>query len=442
MDNVPVKGMQLNDSRAKLRPNERGSVMIMTAILMAGIVLAIGLCIDIARLYMVRTELQNAADAAALAAARELDSGAGGIQDAVLRATSIINTYGFNDAAVNVQAVNVEFAINLNGTYVSAGEADDNPTVYRFVRVTTNSVTMPMLFAARVLGANRTESKSAVAGMSVGLNTICDFFPFAVALDDSDPTDGVDEDDNPIFTLPAPNTPMTLNFVQGTGNTMTLRHRDYVILEVPEITGVGVPETVRLAAGLTSICATLDENIDFHATPSSNVNNGPRNIADGTNTRFDIYPGPPGGAPGGGPGGGPGGDTGGGPGGGGPGQLNPTEFPPDTNVADNISYQQYIDRTSVQAPPNHPPGRDQRRILVVPVVKPGTYTGTPVSAPTIKFAAFFLKRPVEVDNPCSNALDGCARFEVEFIDERLVIGRGSFVPGGGTSSLTLPVLFK
>lgn len=293
---------------------------------------------------------------------------------------------------------------------------------------------MPMLFAARVLGANRNESRSAVAGMSVGLNTICDFFPFAVALDDSDPTDGDDEEGNPIFTLPAPNTPMTLNFVQGTGNTMTLRHKDYVILEVPEITGVGVPETVRLAGGLTSICVTLNQNIAFHATPSSNVNNGPRNIADGTNTRFDIYPsgGPPGG---GGPGGG-------GPGGGGPGNLNATDFPPDSNVAYDISFQQYNDRTFVQPPPDHPPGRDQRRILVVPVVAPGTYTGTPVQAPTLKFAAFFLKRPPEVDNPCSNALQGCARFEVEFIDERLVIGRGSFVPGGGTSSLTLPVLFQ
>lgn len=66
-----------NPQRKRQRDNERGSVMIMTAILMAGIILAVGLCIDIARIYMVRTELQNAADAAALAAARELDSGAG-----------------------------------------------------------------------------------------------------------------------------------------------------------------------------------------------------------------------------------------------------------------------------------------------------------------------------------------------------------------------------
>ena len=395
----------------KIRKTERGSVMIMTAILMAGIILAVALCIDVARLYMLRTELQNAADAAALSAARELSSGAGGIQDGVSRATAIINNYGFNDAVVNISAVNVEFAINLNGPYVSSSTAAANPQNYRFVRVTTDSVATPMLFSARVWGdPNRTETKSAVAGMSVGINTICDFFPFAVALNDSNPgTAG--------FDPPAPNTVMTLNFTQGNGNSMTLVDKDYVILEVPEISGNGAGETIRLSAGLTSICQTLNVNVPFHATPSSNQNNGPRQITDGVNTRFNIYAN-------------------------GPGQLNPTSFPPDSNIAEGISFQNYNDRTTVVAPSPNGPGVDQRRILVVPIVAPGTYTGAPVSAPTIQFGAFFLRNQPTVDNPCSNAAHGCARFEVEWIDERLVIGRGFFTPGGGSTSLTLPVLYR
>lgn len=406
MSNAPNR-MPIKDQR---RTNERGSVMIMTAILMAGIILAVGLCIDVARVYMVRTELQNAADAAALTAARELSSGAGGIQDAVTRATTIVNSYGFNDVAVNIPAANVEFARNLGGPYVSSATAQANPTDYRFVRVTTQTTATPMLFSARVLGANHTESRSAVAGMSVGINTICDFFPFAVALDDSDPTDVG-------FTVPAANTTMTLNFVQGTGNSMTLKNRDYVTLEVPEISGNGARETIRLSAGLTSICQTLNMDVPFHATPSANVNNGPRQIADGVNTRFNVYAN-------------------------GPGQLNPTDFPPDSNIAENITFDQYNNRTSVTPPSPNAPGQDQRRILVVPIVAPGTYTGTPVSAPTLKFGAFFLKSQPIVDNPCSNASDGCAKFEVEWIEERLVIGRGFFTPGGGTSDLTLPVLYR
>ncbi len=411
MSNTSLNKMPLEHTRAKRRRDERGSVMIMTAILMAGIILAVGLCIDIARVYMVRTELQNAADAAALSAARELNSGASGIQDAVTRATTIVNSYGFNDGAVNVAAVDVRFAVNLHDDpYVSAATAEANPTNIRFVQVTTQSAATPMLFSARILGANHNESRTAIAGMSVGINTICDFFPFAVALDDAD------EDDEE-FTLPAPSSTMTLNFIQGTGNTMTLHHQDYVTLEVPEITGNGAAETIRLAAGVTSLCQTLNVNIPFHATPSANQNNGPRQLADGVNTRFNRYAN-------------------------GPGQLNPTSHPPDSNISEEIDFNQYNNRLVVAPPSPNGPGTDQRRILIVPIVAPGTYTGTPVSAPTIKFGAFFLKRQVLVDNPCSNAASGCARFEVEWVEESLVVGRGSFTPGGGTTSLTLPVLYR
>ncbi|HJY28837.1 MAG TPA: hypothetical protein VJ306_12475, partial [Pyrinomonadaceae bacterium] len=219
------------------------------------------------------------------------------------------------------------------------------------------------------------------------------------------------------FTVPAPNTVMTLNFIQGTGNSMTLKNKDYVTLEVPEISGNGAGETIRLSAGVTSICQTLNVNVPFHATPSANQNNGPRQLTDGVNTRFNVYAN-------------------------GPGQLNPTDFPPDSNVAEGISFDDYKNKTVVTAPNPNAPGADDRRILIVPIIAPGTYTGAPVSAPTLKFGAFFLKRRSVVDNPCSNANDGCARFEVEWIDERLVIGRGSFTPGGGTSNLTLPVLYR
>ena len=74
------------------RNGERGSVIIMTAISMVFLFLLVGLCIDVSRIYMVRAELQNAADAAALTAARELNAGAGGIDDAVIRANAVVNT--------------------------------------------------------------------------------------------------------------------------------------------------------------------------------------------------------------------------------------------------------------------------------------------------------------------------------------------------------------
>ncbi|MFN2511205.1 MAG: pilus assembly protein TadG-related protein [Pyrinomonadaceae bacterium] len=377
---------------------ERGSVMIMTAILMAGIILAVGLCIDVARIYMVRAELQNGADAAALAAARELNSGVSGIQDAVTRATTIVNNYGFNRAAVTI--VNVEFAVNLNGGYVSPVAAEANPDNIRFVRVTTQTSATPMLFSASVLGASHAEARNAVAGMSVGINTICDFFPVAVALQDPDP---------------APNTLMTLNFIQGTGNSATVADKDYIILDVPDINGNGGPETAVLSAGLTNICQTLNTSVPFHMTPSANQNNGPRQISDGVNTRFNEYARGYGNA------------------------LQPGTFPPDSNVQENIAYEQYSDRTAVTPPSPNAPGKDDRRILIVPIVAPGTYS--PPNAVVIKFGAFFIRRRSTVQNPCSQA-GNCAQLDVEWIDEALVIGRGSFIPGGGDSSLSIPVLYR
>src|ERR1043165_8243886 len=84
------------------RSSERGSTMIMTAILMLGLFMCVGLCIDISRIYITHTELKNAAAAAALAAARELNSGSSGIDNAVTRANAIVNDYGFNRTAITI----------------------------------------------------------------------------------------------------------------------------------------------------------------------------------------------------------------------------------------------------------------------------------------------------------------------------------------------------
>ena len=382
------------------RSSERGSTMIMTAILMLGLLLCVGLCIDISRLYMTHTELKNAADAAALAAARELNSGTSGIDDAVTRANAIVNNYGFSRTAITIASV--EFAVNLNGSYVPAATARLAPQNIRFVRVTTQSVSTTMLFSSAALGGSRTQTGQSVAGMSVGVNTICDFFPVAVALTDINP---------------APNTTMTLTFTQGSNNSATLVNGNYIVLEVPDINGNGSPETAVLSAGLTNICQTLNTNVPFHMTPSANQNNGPRQITDGINTRFNIYANGYGNA------------------------LVPSTYPPDSNVQQNITFDQYDNRTAVTAPNPNAPGKDDRRILVVPIVAPGTYSGTPVSAPTLKFGAFFLKSQSTVSNPCSQG-GPCGNLQVEWIDERLVIGRGGFVPGGGTSNLTIPVLYQ
>lgn len=379
----------INGRQNQLQSSERGSILIMTAVGMLVMFLMVGLCIDVSRIYMARAEMQNAADAAALSAARELNSGAAGIDAAVTRANAIVNTRANGQKVVSI--AKVEFATDLNGTYwdsaTDLSTAKANAANIRFVRVTTQSTLTSILFALSAkngLGPSHTESRQAVAGMSIGINTVCDFFPVAVAL----------------TTKPAPNARMTLLFKQGDPGANTLVNTNYVILEVPGINGNGERETVELAAGVANICTTLHSNIKF--TPSSNKNNGRKAIGWGANSRFDN-----------------------------PGKnyIDAATYPPDTNVASDITFDQYLKKNPFQ-PPLHP-GQDERRILIVPIIAPGTYDAN-VGAPTTNLGAFFLRSQI----PSSGDLD------VEWIDETLVIGRGGFAPCGGTTTLTVPVLYR
>src|SRR5882762_9903258 len=101
----------------KNRRGERGSVLAMSAISMLALLLATGLAVDVSHFYTAKAELQNAADAAALAAASQLNSTSGGIQMAVTEATKTLNNYDFNNA-VTISGADVTFGANLNGAYV------------------------------------------------------------------------------------------------------------------------------------------------------------------------------------------------------------------------------------------------------------------------------------------------------------------------------------
>jgi Flp pilus assembly protein TadG len=56
----------------RARPRRRGAVLVMATAMMAGLMVVTAIAVDLSRLFVLRTELQTAADAAALAAARQL----------------------------------------------------------------------------------------------------------------------------------------------------------------------------------------------------------------------------------------------------------------------------------------------------------------------------------------------------------------------------------
>lgn len=401
--------------------NERGSIIIMTAIFMLLLFLMLGLAIDVSRIYMVRAELQNGADAAALSAAREFNAGPVGIDNAVTRANSIINTQGF--AAKGVAIATVEFATNLvtnvntdvdTTAWLTTAQAKDPATVgqIKFVRVTTKAESTAILFGLAALGSSHDESRNAVAGMSVGINGFCDYYPIALAKT------------NPTVSYPV-NTPLTVHFVDNTGTTINLPDGSYTILDTPWVSGNGASETRDAVAGVSPRCAQLGDVLNFSKSPSANSINGPKQIADGTDTRFYQYP---------------------------PGNsLTYLNAKPATNVfgsnnGETMTFADYDsgNQATYRAPGQ--PGIFDRRLLLLPIIDPITNGST--NGPVRKFGYFFIRQRIEGD-PCPTHNSTCppgttapGDILIEYLGDNFIVARGVFDPTSCSSNLGVSVLYR
>src|SRR5712692_3235967 len=129
------------------RRNERGSVLAVSTLGMLAFLLATGLAVDISRFYTAQAELQNAADASALAGGSALNSSSAGITEATNRAVQAMNNYDFNKTGVLFPRANVLFAVNLDGPYMSETSAQTQAENIRFVQVTTPALPVGVSFA-------------------------------------------------------------------------------------------------------------------------------------------------------------------------------------------------------------------------------------------------------------------------------------------------------
>lgn len=362
------------------KKKERGSILATSAIGMLSILLAVGLGVDISRFYLAKGELQNAADAAALAGASALNTASAGITKAADRAVAAMNKYDFNKTGVTFPRSNIEFAANLNGPYMSEASAQGQAAKIRFVKVTTPASAIGVSFAASVLGNSRNLSATATAGLSVPLNMFCNWLPVSV-IDYGTPI--------------AP------------GNVYTFRSApsgsvspgNYQILAVAGRGGSDV--RVGLANGVDE-CAEPGAVYTIDTKPG--VSSGP--VRQGINTRFDDYQ---------------------------TSQVNPADMPPDKNIKENITYDQYKTGSPSTAPKH--PGVDGRRVVVIPIVKQEEYDQGRNTVKFNRFGVFFLQTKVGNGNG--------GDLVAEYIDD-IVLGQGGFNPNGGpvNNQMAVPVLYK
>jgi len=158
---------------------QRGATAVLTAICIVALVGILGLVVDLGFVYARKTELQNAADAAALAGARELDGTAAGVAVARAQAIAIaaLNGSDFAKTPVAISDANIEFAPSSTGAWVEGAAAQTNPADKWFIKIDTTGIaqgTRPTWFI-QVLDAAL--ANTTATGLAVAGPTLCEGLP-------------------------------------------------------------------------------------------------------------------------------------------------------------------------------------------------------------------------------------------------------------------------
>jgi Flp pilus assembly protein TadG len=361
---------------------ERGSILATSAIGMLSVLLAAGLAVDISRFYLTKNELQNAADAAALAAVSGLNTSALGITMATDRAVAAMNNYDFNHTGVTFPRGNVLFAKNLDGPYMNETAAQGQAAAIRFVKVTTPEEPVGVSFAVSVLGNNKNLTATATAGYSVPLNIICNFLPVSVIDYGTPITAG-----------------QTYTFRASSGSSVA--PGNYQILAVAGEGGKDV--RIGLGAGVDK-CASPGAVYAVDTKPG--VTAGA--VRQGVNTRFDEYV---------------------------TSQVDPGLMPPDSNIHEGADYRYDDYKNGVNAQTPKHLGKFGRRVVIIPIVKQEEYDGGRNTVKFNRFGVFFLRTKVGGGSG--------GELVAEYIDDK-VIGQGGFDPDAGPADplLAVPVLYR
>lgn len=463
------------------RKNERGGVVAYTVISALFLFLAVGLGVDLSHLYTVKAELQNAADAAALAGITPLDEpDAEKIEEAVDRAIVVLNEnkYNFNNkkfvegddltvADLSSLRQYVRFAVNLSdfdtGNGMSEADAAASPANIRFVRVVTPDVPISIFFSVPILGALRDMSARAVAGFSVPGNTSFCILPLtAVSCNPGDENcklgcnkedDPTCAEDNTTFWGFCPGTdPHAIQTVQegeldpdGDGQCDPKREFckrcTYTIRAAPS-DGPSSGDFNALTCGGRGGCAlrmalaaaddcqcTASPGVELEVDTEPGINAGP--VRQGLNVRFDDYQCDPLEDP-------SCADC----------ATNPDDHPPDTNIHQGtniaprgqpifsgINWTEYSAGNPFQAPSHT--GTTNRRVLIIPITPIGQFGDPKDGRELVKpsgFGGFFMQRAVTKGN------DGNIRVEYTADDIIDVIG---FDPNeDDTTNIVTPVLYR
>lgn len=410
--------------RTKTR-RERGVTLAIASIAFVSLLMAAGMAIDVSHFYLAGTELQNAADAAALAGASALNSTSAGITRAADNAVLSMNKFEFDQVTVTIGRDNVRFGVNLTDLNGSGGlteaQATASPTSVRFVKVTLPPKSVGVYFAKFALNVDTVNlTRTAVAGQSeagasgdVTPNEVCNVNRL-VLIEGASSSDG---------SLDRIDTNCGSSFQYTTGCRYTVHMTPpcdsqlsyYEIIE-PTYTNESTNWNLKIINKVAD-CFWDGKKVAAWPHPSNT------NILNGMRTIFGTYANNSG--------------------------LTSSAYPPDVNVKTNITYAQYKTATSgssnFQAPSNGT-GVPGRRILILPIMKRDEFTfdgATDYAEMTVdRFGAFFMTH-----SPSGSSSNGLADLKLEYISDRVTVGSATFNPSRTQNStvakgIAIPVLYR
>jgi len=259
---------RLSSLLAGLRKDEGVGVLIYFTVMLPVIVGMIGLALEGGQFYHLNSDLQELADAAALAGAAELD----GANDAITRATTKAETLLSNDpnwsnvAKAGLQIVDPPTfysAISLGGD-----TATTDPTKATYIKVTTvTREVKPVFLALFGAGTNDKTSASAVAGSDT---VACNVQPLMLC----NPYEGTSD-----FHATAGQ----LFRFKPKGSNGSFSPGDFGLVDPPGLNSSG-SKTIR------NLLAATTPNFCYVDSISPRPGQAVQDVADGINVRFDMAP--------------------------------------------------------------------------------------------------------------------------------------------------------
>jgi Flp pilus assembly protein TadG len=171
---------------ATARARQRGAVSVMFAILVSFVLVAlVAFVVDLGHLWEVKSELQNAADSAALGGVRMLTGKSTGYANATTWATNYGKLNNANGYAVNVPAADVALGTWDFGSKAFTAKTGSTPAdIVSAVQVTTrrdaSTSTAVSMFFAQAIGVSHKDVRTLAVAVAGGPSTTCGF-PIAVA---------------------------------------------------------------------------------------------------------------------------------------------------------------------------------------------------------------------------------------------------------------------